>query len=78
MRPGSVDASLEILGRLSRQARTRVHRVDMSASAVERRLQKVSQLRALCLYLMRMNPAAQKALETATASSHDPRTGEAR
>ena len=54
----TVDDSLETLGRLSRQARTAIRQVDLSASGVERRLHKVSQLRALCVYLARMRPPA--------------------
>jgi hypothetical protein len=57
----SVDESLEVLGCLSRAARLQPPAVDLTAPAVERRLQKVSQLRALCLYLMRMNPQETEA-----------------
>ena len=56
MRPESVDASLETLGRLSREARSRTRQVDMSPAAIERRLREVSQLRSLCNYLMQMKP----------------------
>jgi hypothetical protein len=56
MTRSSVDASLETLGRLSRAARARRRAVDMSPETVERRLRDVSQLRALCRYLMDMKP----------------------
>ena len=52
--PRAVQARLLTLGRLSREQRARVRPVDMSPGAVSRRLRRVSQLRALCAYLMRM------------------------
>jgi hypothetical protein len=50
-----LDARLAEMGRLSALRRARAARVDMSASAVGQRLRRVSQLRALCLYLGRMS-----------------------
>ena len=58
----SVDEALETLGRLAREARGRTRAVDLSADAVDRRLRRVSQLRALCLYLMQMRPVTDDGL----------------
>jgi hypothetical protein len=72
----SVDESLETLGRLSRAARGPLRVTDLSAGAVDSRLRRLSQLHALCQYLMRMKPTGSDPL-TGPASVRTRRDGAA-